>query len=118
MQLELPKFWQVFDEPTQRGAGVKVPLLQFDRPQVVIEFWKASAGQLATEPLQTSATSQLPAEARHTVSRGNRTSPGQEAEEPLHTSGGSQAPALVRQVVVPPRNTSAGQLTAVPLHTS
>ena len=25
LQVELLKFWQVFDEPTQRGAGVKVP---------------------------------------------------------------------------------------------
>ena len=117
LQLELPKFWQVFEEPTQRGGGVNVPLLQFGSPQVVIALWNASAGHVAA-PVQASATSQLPAEARHTVFTGESTSPGQEDEEPLQTSGGSQAPALARQLVVPPRKTSAGQVTEVPLQTS
>lgn len=118
LQLVLPTFRQEFDEPSQRGAGVNVPLLQFEKPQVVVAFWKASAGQLAAAPLHASATSQLPADARHTVPVRETTSEGQDVEEPLHASGGSQAPALARQVVAPPLNTSAGQLTAMPLQIS
>ncbi len=59
-----------------------------------------SAGHAAAEPVQDSATSQMPAEARQTSVDGWKPSAGQSAPEPVQDSATSQGPADVRHVIV------------------
>jgi len=72
------------------GAGI---------PQTVPADSTTSAGQLAEVPVQLSAGSQSPAEARHSVVDGSNELAGQLAEVPVQLSAGSQAPAEARHVV-------------------
>lgn len=65
------------------------------RRQASLDARNASAGQARDVPLQRSATSQAPFDARQTTSRALTTSAGQ--RPPVHTSSGSQPPALARQ---------------------
>src|SRR5215470_2699805 len=69
------------------------PVRQTSLPQGVPAVWKPSAGQAAEVPVQLSATSQTPAEARQTVPAPAKPSTGQVGDDPLQLSGTSQAPA-------------------------
>src|SRR5262245_47832377 len=59
-----------------------------------------SAGQLALEPVQVSAMSQVPAEGRHTVEDEAKPSAGQLSVRPLQRSATAQTPAEARQTAV------------------
>ena len=58
---------QEAEEPEQEAARVSVPLEQLGALHWVPALWKLSAGQAGEEPVQVSAASQEPAEARQTV---------------------------------------------------
>src|SRR5437879_4563949 len=58
-----------------------------------------SAGQSRLSPVQSSASSQSPAAARHSTPAGFTPSGGQLALDPLQVSAASQAPAIGRQTV-------------------
>jgi hypothetical protein len=60
----------------------------------------ASAGHEALDPVQVSAGSQTPAEARHSVDEGEKASAGQLLFTPSQDSGTSQTPAEARQTAV------------------
>ena len=59
-----------------------------------------SVGQSMLTPLQFSATSQTPADARHSYVSGLTVSDGQSAEEPVQFSATSQSPTAGRHSVV------------------
>jgi len=80
--------------------------------------WNASAGHAAEVPAQISATSHAPADARHVVEAGRKTSSGHLADMPVQTSARSQSPAAARQVVPAATSTSTGQSLDVPVHFS
>jgi hypothetical protein len=61
----------------------------------VVDARKALAGQVVLDPVQFSATSQTPAEARHTID--DNASGGHAALAPVHVSSGSHTPADGRQ---------------------
>jgi hypothetical protein len=61
---------------------------------------KVSAGQLGLDPSQVSATSQGPAEARHSVPAPTTWSGGQSLLEPSQSSATSHAPAEARHCAV------------------
>jgi len=65
-----------------------------------------------------SATSQAPAEARHTVAAGWNPSAGQAADAPVQLSATSQTPAEARQTVAAGWNPSAGQVVLEPVQFS
>jgi hypothetical protein len=67
--------------------------------QIVPFDVRASAGQAALAPSQTSAGSHPPADARHSNFAGRTASTGQSALTPSHASGRSHAPATERQTV-------------------
>ncbi len=75
-------------------------------------------GQDALAPLQYSATSQTPAELRHSVPAPDRASAGQEALEPLQYSTGSHTPAEPRHWVPAAVRVSDGQAALEPVHAS
>ena len=66
-------------------------------PQTVLAPAKPSPGQLLPAPLQSSATSHSPAEARHSNDAGRSASAGQPVEVAMQVSAVSQAPAEPRQ---------------------
>jgi hypothetical protein len=72
-----------------------------------------SAGQLGPTPVQFSATSQPPADGRHTVVVGSRSFAGQLALTPVHVSAGSHAPALPLQTVTTLASVSAGHVAVL-----
>src|SRR6185436_10381618 len=76
----------------------------------------SSVGQGAEEPVQFSAVSQMPAEARHVVEFGTKLSAGHVLLIPSQLSATSQTPAALRQtaLLLP----SAGQAAAEPVHFS
>jgi hypothetical protein len=63
-----------------------------------------SAGQAAPEPVQFSAVSQIPADARQSVLEDWNPSAGHVALEPVQFSTASQMPAEPRQIVLEERN--------------
>lgn len=67
--------------------------------QLVVDGAKASAGQAALVPVQVSATSHTPADARHTVVFGLKAFTGQSALVPVQVSATSHTPAAGRQTV-------------------
>jgi hypothetical protein len=75
-------------------------------------------GQVPALPVQTSAMSQTPCEARHSTPMLSSASAGQVASEPLQVSARSQPPTAARHVTPLPASTSAGQLAEVPLQVS
>src|SRR5450432_4551690 len=77
-----------------------------------------SAGHAAEDPVQFSATSQTPADARQGVVFGRNPSAGHAAEDPVQFSATSQTPADARQGVVADANPSAGQVAEVPVQFS
>jgi hypothetical protein len=78
----------------------------------------ASAGHAVLVPVQFSATSHTPAEARHTVLEGCLASAGQAALVPVHISATSHTPADARHCTVLAAYPSVGQLSLVPVHVS
>src|SRR5438552_741435 len=86
--------------------------------QAVPGGWFASAGQVALVPVQFSATSHTPAEARQTVLEDRKLSVGQLALDPSHVSATSHTPAEARQTVLEDRKLSVGQLALDPSHVS
>jgi hypothetical protein len=60
----------------------------------------ASAGHAALEPVQFSAGSQTPADARHSNELGRNASAGHALFTPSQLSAGSHTPALARQTAV------------------
>src|SRR5437867_2534229 len=81
--------WQVLLLPSHSS---KVQAL-VSAVQAVPAATFASAGQLALDPLQVSATSHTPPEARQTVPAGWMTSAGQATLVPVQLSATSHAPA-------------------------
>ena len=77
-----------------------------------------SAGQVAEFPVQLSAKSHCPVDARHTVVAGRKPSAGQLADVPLHASATSQDPAAARQTVPLVIKVFAGQVVEVPVQVS
>ena len=69
-------------------------------------------------PVQFSAVSQMPAEARQTVDVPERVSAGQVALAPVQFSAGSQMPAEARQTVLVPDRVLPGQAALVPVQFS
>src|SRR5437899_1602611 len=76
----------------------------------------SSAGQAALAPVQVSATSQTPAEARHSTVTALKPSVGQALLTPSQLSATSQAPAAGRHTAV--LLASAGQESVVPVQVS
>src|SRR5207244_1027049 len=64
----------------------------------------SSVGQVALDPVQFSATSHTPAEARHSVVAGLKSSTGQVALAPVQFSATSHTPAEARQTVLADTN--------------
>ena len=87
--------------------------------QLVDADAKPSAGHAPAVPVQVSATSHWPAEARHTVLEDANPSAGHVALVPVQFSATSQSPAAARHTVpaFPAGCVHAGAPT-VPLHTS
>src|SRR5439155_10608439 len=83
-------------------------------PETPVLF--GSAGPSAPPPVRTSATSQTPAAARHSVVLGLKASAGQSFEVPSQLSATSQSPAAGRQTAV--RFVSAGQSALLPVQDS
>src|SRR5207247_2469565 len=79
---------------------------------------KPSAGQAALDPVQFSATSQGPAEARQTVLEDWKPSAGQAALDPVQCSAGSHSPAEARQTVVEGSKAIGGEAVSVPVQVS
>src|SRR5439155_1198051 len=77
----------------------------------------ASAGQLALVPVQWSAGSHSPAEARHTVLDDLNASAGQTVLEPVQVSSTSQKPAAARQTA-PALPAGCWQSLLLPSHSS
>ena len=77
----------------------------------------ASAGHVAVDPVQFSAGSHSPAEARQTVVDGLKTSAGQVLLVPVQVSSRSQSPAAGRQTV-PAFPAGCWQASFVPSHRS
>src|SRR5205809_8118723 len=74
-----------------------------------------SAGQLALDPVQDSAGSQIPVDARHPTFGGRRASAGQVALVPVQVSATSHGPAAARHTA-PPFPAGCWQVTLVPSH--
>jgi hypothetical protein len=70
------------------------------------------------DPVQFSATSHTPADARHTVVEGAKASAGQSALDPVQFSTSSQIPADVRHTVPDATNMSAGHAALEPVQLS
>jgi hypothetical protein len=77
-----------------------------------------SAGHVADEPSQVSATSHVPDDARHTVPAGARVSTGHEVLDPVQASAGSQTPVLARHEVAAGKKPSSGQVVLEPVQVS
>ena len=87
-------------------------------PQATPEARKPSAGQLAPVPVQLSATSHSPAEARHCVVMEAKPSAGQALLLPVQYSATSQLPAEARHAVVLGCLVSAGHVAVLPVQYS
>src|SRR5207244_4327638 len=85
--------------------------------QTVLDGWKASAGHAALDPVQFSAASHVPAEARHTVLEGLKASVGQTVLEPVQLSSTSHTPAAARHTV-PAFPAGCWQSSLLPSHSS
>jgi hypothetical protein len=86
--------------------------------QAAPEAWKPSAGQLAPVPVQLSATSHSPAEARHCLVLEAKPSAGQLLLLPVQLSATSHVPAEARHVVVLGCFASAGHVAVLPVQYS
>src|SRR5262245_23870576 len=109
---------QVFSPPLHESVPSQGP--PFEVPtQAVVAGWKASAGQAPDEPVQLSATSHCPADARQMVVAGWKPST-QVFSPPLHESVPSQAPPFEVPVqgVVAGWKASAGQAPDEPVQLS
>src|SRR6266852_1424514 len=79
---------------------------------------RTSAGQVALAPVQCSAGSHGPVDARQTEVAGSRASAGHVTEEPSQASSASQMPAAARHTTPAGWNASAGQSGPVPVQVS
>src|SRR5439155_946698 len=86
--------------------------------QTVLEDWKPSAGHAALDPVQLSATSHEPAEARQTVLEDWKASAGHAALDPVQLSATSHEPAEARQTVLEDWKPSAGHAALDPVQLS
>jgi hypothetical protein len=77
-----------------------------------------SGGHVGVVPVQLSAASQVPPEARHTWVAGASASVGQVTSAPLHVSAGSQSPLLVLHTCTTPATLSVGHAADVPVQFS
>ena len=77
-----------------------------------------SVGHAAVLPVQLSATSQIPADARHSKVAGLKLSVGHAAALPVQLSATSQIPADARHSTVAAWNTSVGHAAALPVQLS
>jgi hypothetical protein len=87
--------WQAACVPSHWSSVQGFPSLV--QPVPLGDF--ASFGQAAEKPLQVSAGSHSPVDARQTVPEAAKPSDGQLVEEPLHVSATSQPPFWARQTV-------------------
>jgi hypothetical protein len=87
--------WQMTALPSHWSLVQRLP----SSVQAVPLTFLASAGQLADEPVQVSARSHSPADARQTVAAEAKPSAGQVVLVPVQTSATSQKPADARQTV-------------------
>jgi hypothetical protein len=99
--------------PWQASAVVQA----FPSLQVVPLAASASAGHVADAPVQFSATSHWPVDARHTVDEGLNGLAGQVDDEPVQVAARSQSAAAARHCV-PALPTGCWQATLVPSHWS
>jgi hypothetical protein len=103
--------WQT--PTTQASAPLHTSLSRQGTPSS-----RTSVGQLASEPVHVSDTSQTPTEVRHSVAADSNTSLGQMASRPVHVSTTSHRPANPRHSVAANSKLSAGQLSPEPVHIS
>jgi hypothetical protein len=80
-----------------------------ESPHAVPAAAQALAGHAAADPVQRSATSQTPAEARQTVAVDLKASAGHAAADPVQFSAMSQTPFDGRQTVLEDTNALLGQ---------
>ena len=92
-------------EPEQRSFASLSQTPAWEAPVQAVAFEaKTSPGQVVLAPVQSSATSHCPAEARQTVAFEAKTSAGQVALEPVQSSATSHDPAEARQTVAEDSN--------------
>jgi hypothetical protein len=95
---------QVWGAPVQvpcwQVSLLPAPVQNIPSSQAVPSGRNPFAGQEALEPVQASATSQVPDAERHSVPAGVNAFAGQDVLEPVQNSASSQAPAAGRQTVV------------------
>ena len=103
--------WQVSLEPSHSSVLHGFPSSVHAVPAGVL----ASAGQAADEPVQFSAGSHSPAEARQTTKLGSNMSFGQVLLVPVQVSSTSHGPAAARHTV-PPFPAGCWQLSLDPSH--
>jgi len=106
--------WQVTLVPLQVSVLHGLP----SSVQAVPFPLTASAGHVALEPVQFSATSHSPAAARHAVVADLKPSAGQLLLDPSQLSARSQIPAAARHCVPAGTFASLGQAALEPLHVS
>src|SRR5262249_25561702 len=101
--------------PAQWSAASPAHAPPCDAPaHPVVTVARASAGQAQELPVQFSATSHCPAEARHTVLENTKASAGHAALVPVQFSARSQTPVVERQTVVEGAKASTAQLPLFP----
>jgi hypothetical protein len=119
---EVVPFWQAFAvahaTPGMQVVAHTPAALQLPPVQAVPTGAYAFAGQDATVPLQSSAGSQVPVEARQEKPDARSVSAGHAAAVPVHISATSQVPAAARHVTEAAAKAFAGQVVAVPLQVS
>ncbi len=103
---------QVSEEPSQLSPGSQALV---ETRQIAVDL--VSLGQVAEVPVQFSAVSHVPADARHSVDEDWKALAGQLALLPGHVSATSQVPADARQVV-PDWNESEGHVALAAGHVS
>ena len=105
-------------EPLQVSARVDcagLPGVQLALRHGTLEPANPSAGHAELAPVQFSATSHTPAEARHTVALDAKPSLGHAVLEPVHVSATSHTPAEARHTV-PALPAGCWQATFEPSH--
>ena len=103
--------WQTSLLPSHWSTVHGLPSLPHDVPAGLL----ASAGQFALDPVQFSAGSHSPAEARHWLKGERKPSAGQVVLDPVQFSGTSHDPADERHTV-PPLPAGCWQVSLLPSH--
>jgi len=112
-------YWstQVLPVPEQWSVASHAPPLEVP-VQTVAAVANPSVGQSLLVPLQLSATSHCPADARHCVPAPSFASFGQAFAVPSHASTASQTPAAARHCVPADFTASAGHAALEPVQVS